>query len=241
MRDYRTTIETQPMTNICYDYVDTKLIINVYRFICIDLSCQIINQFSNRIELINRLSEQSAEDGTHLHKICTLFFLVRSSQYINTTMSQFSYKDIGACLSYESQVYRAKIETQPMTNICYDYVDTKLIINVYRFICIDLSCQIINQFSNRIELINRLSEQSAEDGTHLHKICTLFFLVRSSQYINTTMSQFSYKDIGACLSYEDRNSTNDEYLLRLRRHKVNHKCIPIYLYRFILSNNQPVQ
>ena len=75
MRVYRTKIETQPMTNICYDYVDTKLIINVYRFIFIDLSCQIINQFSNRIELINRQSEQSAEDGTHLYSIDTLLFV----------------------------------------------------------------------------------------------------------------------------------------------------------------------
>ena len=36
VRDYRTKIYTQPMTIICYDYVDTKLIINVYRFIIID-------------------------------------------------------------------------------------------------------------------------------------------------------------------------------------------------------------
>ena len=42
VRDYRTKIDTQPMTIICYDYVDTKLIINVYRFILIDISCQIV-------------------------------------------------------------------------------------------------------------------------------------------------------------------------------------------------------
>ena len=42
VRDYRTKIDIQPMTIICYDYVDTKLIINVYRFILIEISCQIV-------------------------------------------------------------------------------------------------------------------------------------------------------------------------------------------------------
>ena len=75
VHDYRTKIDTQPMTIICYDYVDTKLIINVYRLILIDLCCQIVNQFSNRNGLINRLSEQTAEDGTHLYHIGTLLFV----------------------------------------------------------------------------------------------------------------------------------------------------------------------
>ena len=80
VRDYRTKIDTQPLTISCYDYVDTKLIINAYRFIIIDLSFQIVTKFSSHTELINRLLKQSAEDGTHLHKTCTLFLLVRSSQ-----------------------------------------------------------------------------------------------------------------------------------------------------------------
>ena len=169
MRDYRTRIDTQPMTISCYDYVDTKLIINVYRFIIIDISCQIVTNFSNHIELINRLSTVGRRQHTSIQNLYSVFageiVTIYRTRQCHNSPTQISVRD-----------YRTKIDTQSMTNICYEYVDAKLIINVYRFIFIDLSCQIINQFSNRIELINRLSEQSAEDGTHLYIIGTLLFV-----------------------------------------------------------------
>ena len=118
-------------------------------------------------------------------------------------MSQLSYKDIGPLLSYEDRYstnddYLLRLRRYKVNHKCIPiYLNRYILSNSHNF-------------SNHIELINRLSEQSTEDGTHLYKICTLFLLGRSSQYINTTMSQFSYKDIGALLSYEDRYSTNDD-------------------------------
>ena len=144
--------------------------INVYRFILIDISCQIVTKFSYHIELINRLSKVGRRRHMHIYTKSVLCFCWGDRHNISTRQCHNSPTQISV------RDYRTKIDTQPMTNICYDYVDTKLIINVYRFIFIDLSCQIINQFSNRIELINRLSEQSTEDGTHLYIIGTLLFV-----------------------------------------------------------------
>ena len=59
-----------------------------------------------------------------------------------------------------------------------------------------------------------------------------------SKYISTTMSQLSHNDIGVSSSYGDRYAATADYLLRLRRHKMNHEFVPIYHNRFILLNSQ---
>ena len=94
VRDYRTKIDTQPMTIICYYYVDTKLIINVYWFIIIDISCQIVTKFSNHIELINRLSTVGRRRHTSIQNLYSVFAgeIVTTYQHDNVTILLHRYR-----------------------------------------------------------------------------------------------------------------------------------------------------